>query len=100
MSKTLVLASGFDTSPDAVDLTANKDRRLTESVLTLSLTVEEAQKVAVAIEHGSVTVILRNPLDNTKNDPGKYQASQLLPKGPTAVVATTQAPTAIKGNNQ
>ncbi len=100
LQRVLVLASGFDTSPDAIDLTANKDRRLTESVLTLSLSVEDAQKLAVATEHGSVSVILRNPTDNTKNDPGKYQASQLLPRDRVQTVATSAAPQVIKGNNQ
>jgi pilus assembly protein CpaB len=100
LQRVLVLASGFDTSPDAIDLTVNKDRRLTESVLTLSLTVEDAQKLAVATEHGTVSVILRNPLDNAKNDPGKFQATQLIPKDRVQAVATTAAPTAIRGNQQ
>ncbi len=100
LQRVLVLASGFDTSPDAIDLTANKDRRLTESVLTLSLTVEDAQKLAVATEHGTVTVVLRNPTDNAKNDPGKFQATQLLPKDRVQAVQTTAAPTAIRGNQQ
>jgi pilus assembly protein CpaB len=97
LQRVLVLASGFDTSPDAIDLTANKDRRLTESVLTLSLSLEDAQKLAVATEHGTVTVVLRGPQDIAKNDPGKYQATQLLPKDRVQAVATATGPTAIQG---
>ncbi|CAN5412192.1 hypothetical protein BH09MYX1_BH09MYX1_33070 [soil metagenome] len=100
LQKVLVLASGFDTSPDAVDLTANKDRRLTESLLTLSLPVEDAQKLAVATEHGSVSVILRAPTDNTKADYGKFQATQLIPKDRTTVISAPTGPTAITGNQR
>ena len=100
LQRVLVLASGFDTSPDAVDLTANKDKRLTESVLTLSLSVEDAQKLAVATEHGQVTVILRNPTDNSRSDYGKFQSTQLLPRDRQTTVIGNTGPTAIHGNNQ
>ncbi len=64
LQKVLVLASGYDTSPETADA-RNKDQRLTESILSISLTLDEAQKLAVATEKGSLSVALRNPDDNS-----------------------------------
>ncbi len=64
LQRVLVLATGLDTSPDAVD---NKDkqtyRTVTDDLLTLSVTVTEAQMLALAQEKGKLTVALRNPED-------------------------------------
>ena len=58
LQKILVLASGYETSPDAVDVAA-KDRKGTEAVLTLSMKIEQAQAIAVAMEKGQLQVVLR-----------------------------------------
>jgi pilus assembly protein CpaB len=64
LQRVLVLATGLDTSPDAVDM---RDKRAnnseTASLLTLSLPVTEAQLLALAQEKGRLAVALRNPED-------------------------------------
>lgn len=64
LQKVLVLASGYDTSPDTADKMTKDVNTMRESVLTLSLTLEEAQKLTVAEEKGALSVALRNPDDN------------------------------------
>jgi pilus assembly protein CpaB len=64
LQRVLVLATGLETSPDAVDQRDNKNRNSdTASLLTLSLPVPEAQLLALAIEKGKLAVVLRNPED-------------------------------------
>ncbi len=62
LQRVLVLATGLETSPDAVD---SKDRPNAEreSLLTLSLTIPEAQLLSLAAEKGRIAVALRNPED-------------------------------------
>jgi pilus assembly protein CpaB len=64
LQRVLVLATGLDTSPDAVD---QRDKRASNSdqasLLTLSLPVTEAQLLALAQEKGRLAVALRNPED-------------------------------------
>ena len=62
LQRVLVLATGLETSPDAVDV---KDRPGgdRESLLTLSLTIPEAQLISLASEKGRIAVALRNPED-------------------------------------
>lgn len=66
LQRVLVLASGLDTSPDAVE---QRDPKLVNpmgeaaSLLTLSLPVTEAQLLALAQERGKLAVVLRNPED-------------------------------------
>ena len=98
LQRILVLASGFDTPPSALDLTIGKDRRIEESVLTLSLTLEFAQKIAVAMDRGALSVVLRNPTDNTNNEVGKFNASALVPKDLQQTVQIKTGPTAIGPN--
>ena len=98
LQRILVLASGFDTSPSALDLTIGKDRRIEESVLTLSLSLESAQKIAVAMDRGALSVVLRNPTDNTNNEVGKFNASALVPKDLQQTVQIKTGPTAIGPN--
>lgn len=64
LQKVLVLAVGLETAPDS--LVNNDDRntfRSREMVLTLSLHLQEAQLIALAVEKGEITVALRNPDD-------------------------------------
>lgn len=60
LQRVLVLAAGLETSPEAMD---SKEKGLGEALLTLSLTVPEAQLLALAAEKGRITVALRNPED-------------------------------------
>ena len=100
LQKVLVLASGYETSPDAVDLAA-KDRKSSDSVLTLSMKIEQAQAVAVAMEKGQLQVVLRNPNDNVREDNlPKYSSSELIKAGPIIQVTRPNIPTAIGPGTQ
>jgi len=66
LQRVLVLATGLDTSPDAVQQrmgTAGGGTNEMASLLTLSLPVTEAQLLALAQEKGKLAVVLRNPDD-------------------------------------
>lgn len=56
----LVLAVGLDTGSDAVDKPSVGG---SDSVLTLSLTIRDAQLEALAAQRGTISVALRNPDD-------------------------------------
>jgi pilus assembly protein CpaB len=63
LQRVLVLAAGLETSPDAVE-TKDKSRfTSTDSLLTLSLSITEAQLLALAQEKGKIAIALRNPED-------------------------------------
>lgn len=100
LQKVLVLASGYETSPDAVDL-AQKDRKGTDAVLTLSMKIEQAQAIAVAMEKGQLQVVLRNPNDNVREDNlPKYSSTELIKAGPIIQVTRPNIPTAIGPGTQ
>jgi pilus assembly protein CpaB len=101
LQKVLVLASGYETSPDAVDL-ASKERHGTESVLTLSMKIEQAQQVSVAMEKGGLTVVLRNPNDNiTEQQLAKFSSGDLIKAGPAVFVTAKAHPVEIpSGGNR
>jgi pilus assembly protein CpaB len=100
LQKILVLASGYETSPDAVDLAA-KDRKGSEAVLTLSMKIEQAQAIAVAMEKGQLQVVLRNPNDNVREDNlPKYSSVELIKSGPVIQVTRPNIPTAIGPGTQ
>ncbi len=100
LQKVLVLASGYETSPDAVDL-ASKDRKGSEAVLTLSMKIEQAQAVAVAMEKGQLQAVLRNPNDNVREDNlPKYSSTELIKAGPIIQIARPNMPTAIGPGTQ
>ena len=64
LQRVLVLATGLDTSPDAVQLRSGQPGvGEYASLLTLSLPVTEAQLLALAQEKGKLAVVLRNPED-------------------------------------
>jgi pilus assembly protein CpaB len=99
LQKVLVLASGYQTSPDAVDL--SKERRGSESILTLSMKIEQAQAVSVAMDKGAITVVLRNPNDNIRDDQiPKFSSAELIKSGPVTVITGPRIPTAIPAGNQ
>ena len=100
LQKILVLASGYETSPDAVDLAA-KDRKGQEAVLTLSMKIEQAQAIAVAMEKGALNVVLRNPNDNVREENlPKYSSSELIKAGPVTIISGPRIPTAIPAGNR
>ena len=60
LQRVLVLATGLETSAEAEVKDRGGDR---ESLLTLSLTIPEAQLLSLASEKGRISVALRNPDD-------------------------------------
>ncbi|MFT3774336.1 MAG: Flp pilus assembly protein CpaB [Minicystis sp.] len=60
LQNVLVLAVGGDTG---ADLTDKPQQQQQEMILSLSITVPEAQLLALATEKGTITVALRNPDD-------------------------------------
>jgi len=101
LQRVLVLAAGLETSAERQP--ANPDdpnQNRLEGVLTLSLTIPEAQLLSLAAEKGRVTVALRNPEDQrTAERIPDISSDQLLnngqrnalpirgggPKGPTSI---------------
>ncbi|AKT36525.1 Flp pilus assembly protein CpaB [Chondromyces crocatus] len=61
LQNVLVLAVGTDTTIDQVERANSKDK--SELLLSLSLTVQEAQLLSLATEKGKLSVALRNPDD-------------------------------------
>lgn len=62
LQKVLALAVGLETAPEKI--TDSKDERR-EMVLTLSVSLQEAQLLSLAAERGKLLVALRNPDDQT-----------------------------------
>jgi pilus assembly protein CpaB len=99
LQRILVLASGYETSPDAVQL--SKDRRGADAVLTVSMRLEQAQAVAVAAEKGQMTAVLRNPNDNVREDNiGKFSSQELIKQDRVTFVSGPRIPTAIPAGNR
>ena len=67
LQRVLVLAAGLDTSTD-VDPSKKTTSYDKDNLLTLSLTLTEAQLLAAAQEKGKITVALRNPEDQRTID--------------------------------
>lgn len=65
LQRVLVLAMGSETSPDAIN-DRNKSSYVAENLLTLSLTLSEAQVIALAAERGRLAVAVRNADDQQK----------------------------------
>jgi pilus assembly protein CpaB len=66
LQRVLVLATGTDTSPDQAKDSKEANPGQTESLLTLSLTLTEAQVLALAAERGHLTVAVRHPDDQAR----------------------------------
>ena len=64
LQRVLVLAMGSETSPDAID--QREKGSVAENLLTLSLTLSEAQIIALAAERGRLAVAVRHPDDQQK----------------------------------
>jgi len=83
LSKTIlenvtVLAADQNIEPDS-----NGQPQKTQ-VITLLVTPEDAQKLALATSNGRLQLSLRNPLDEDQADPDAYRAAELY-KGPSTV---------------
>jgi pilus assembly protein CpaB len=64
LQRILVLAVGLDTASEQLqDRPEGQSRSQREMLLTLSLNLQEAQLLALAIEKGKLGVALRNPDD-------------------------------------
>jgi pilus assembly protein CpaB len=96
LQRVLVLAAGFETSPDQME----KKKEMDVSVLTLSLTLSQAQLLALASEKASLSVALRNPDDPLKPEQPRLNSSVFnSEKGiPTAFVNRDKGPKEIEGN--
>jgi pilus assembly protein CpaB len=75
LQRVLVLAIGADTSPDAVD---ERNKMTTENLLTLSLTLPEAQIIALAAERGRLAVAVRHPDDQQKTGVSDVDISTII----------------------
>lgn len=68
LQRVLVLATGSDTSPEQAKDTKEANPYAQENLLTLSLTLTEAQVLALAAERGRLTVAVRHPDDQARTN--------------------------------
>lgn len=68
LQRVLVLATGTDTSPDQARDSKDAPPSAQDGVLTLSLTLSEAQVLALAAERGRITVAVRHPDDQARTN--------------------------------
>lgn len=66
LQRVLVLATGMDTSPDQAKDSKESSSYAGDNLLTLSLTLTEAQVLALAQERGRLTVAVRHPDDQAR----------------------------------
>lgn len=66
LQRVLVLATGTDTSPEQAKDTKENNPYVQENLLTLSLTLSEAQMLALAAERGRLAVAVRHPDDQAR----------------------------------
>lgn len=76
LQRCLVLAVGSETSPDAID-DRNKGA-YSDSALTLSLTIQEAQLVSLVAERGRLNVAVRHPDDQQKSSISDVDISAIM----------------------
>lgn len=99
LQRVLVLAMGAETSPDAMD---QKDKNVQENLLTLSLTLSEAQLIALAAERGRLTVAVRHPDDQQKAGVTDINFDSILDPKKRGEIRGVRAgaPVNITGGNQ
>jgi pilus assembly protein CpaB len=68
LQRVLVLAAGGETSPSNPDEKKNQGFNSNDSVLTLSLTLTEAQLIALAADRGRLAVVVRHPDDQQRTN--------------------------------
>jgi pilus assembly protein CpaB len=78
LQRVLVVAVGADTSPESADPTPDRVRTDRDAMLTLSVTLSEAQLLALAAEKGKLMVALRNPSDQPRPPQPDLPSSTLL----------------------
>lgn len=66
LQRVLVLATGTDTSPEQAKDSREANPSASENLLTLSLTLTEAQVLALAAERGRLAVAVRHPDDQAR----------------------------------
>ncbi|HVJ94732.1 MAG TPA: Flp pilus assembly protein CpaB [Labilithrix sp.] len=66
LQRVLVLATGTDTSPELARDSKETNSSVSENLLTLSLTLTEAQILALAAERGRLAVAVRHPDDQVR----------------------------------
>jgi pilus assembly protein CpaB len=66
LQRVLVLATGTDTTPEAANEKKEGSSYTSENLLTLSLTLTEAQVLALAAERGRLAVAVRHPDDQAR----------------------------------
>jgi pilus assembly protein CpaB len=101
LQRVLVLAMGSETSPDAMDQRA--PGYVAENLLTLSLTLSEAQIIALAAERGRLAVAVRHPDDQQKagvTDISFDSLTDAKKRGEIRGVRTGTAPVNITGGGQ
>jgi pilus assembly protein CpaB len=102
LQRVLVIATGYDTSPVPADNDKPQDMfAKAGTVLTLSVSLEDAQKLTVAQDKGSISVTLRNPDDNgiASNQPRISSLSFNQDKAAPLPVATAPVGPAIVPQN-
>lgn len=97
LQRVLVLAAGYETSPDQMP---DKKHAAQESVLTVSLTLSQTQLLALASEKAELSVALRNPEDPLKPEQPRITSTVFnSEKGiPTNFSSKPVGPTQITGN--
>jgi pilus assembly protein CpaB len=100
LQKVLVLASGGRTTTEPVE-TQDKDKRTPpsrEQGLTLSLSLPQAQQIALAGERGHFSVALRNPEDQRTFDgiPDMNESALVLPRSAPAVASRPTTPVRLR----
>lgn len=68
LQRVLVLAAGGETSPSNPDEKKSQGFNSNDSVLTLSLTLTEAQLIALAADRGRLAVVVRHPDDQQRTN--------------------------------
>ena len=66
LQRVLVLATGTDTTPEGATDKKEANPYVQENLLTLSLTLTEAQVLALAAERGRLAVAVRHPDDQAR----------------------------------
>jgi pilus assembly protein CpaB len=98
MQNILVLAVGLDTGSDSGEKRATATAR--DSLLTLSLTIRDAQLESLAAEKGRISVALRNPddvrvIDGLADVTSAALVDARLPRSGPVPATTTDAPAAL-----
>ncbi|MBK6691926.1 MAG: Flp pilus assembly protein CpaB [Myxococcales bacterium] len=78
LQRVLVVAVGSETSPEGSEAAHDRARSERESMLTVSVTLSEAQLLALATEKGRLMVALRNPTDQPRPPQPDLPSSTLL----------------------